>query len=313
MRVARVALTAALAVAPVAVAVPAAAPLSSGHAADGCVTREDDHAQVAARVKPGASKHDPNALTSDQVKKLGEPESAPSLPPGSVTVDTVYHVISDHRLDAAETARWESMIEAQTDVLNESFSGQTSATAADTAFRFAHVATTWTVNPQWYAMTPQSTAERRAKQALRQGGATTLNVYVASIGDGLLGWATFPQSYRGRPDQDGVVILDESMPGGNLDIYSEGDTGTHEVGHWLGLYHTFQNGCSNHGDQVADTPSEKSPAFYCPEGRDTCTKDPGLDPIRNFMDYTQDDCMNEFSPGQAKRMSDAWQEYRLVL
>jgi hypothetical protein len=272
-----------------------------------------DASSVAARVKPGVAKADPNSLTPEQVKKLGDPAQGQALRAGSVTVETVYHVISDHNLSGTEARRMTRMIDAQTDVLNASFAGRTSQTAAATAFRFDHVATTWTVNPEWYTMTPQTTAERQAKSALRQGDATTLNVYVANIGDGLLGWATFPQSYRGQPDQDGVVILDESMPGGNLAIYSEGDTATHEVGHWLGLYHTFQNGCSNRGDQVADTPSEKGPAFYCPEGRDSCTKDPGIDPITNFMDYTQDSCMNEFTAGQAQRMSDSWQAYRLTL
>jgi Pregnancy-associated plasma protein-A len=180
---------------------------------------------------------------------------------------------------------------------------------------FNRIATTRTANSTWYTMTPGSTAESQAKNALRQGTADDLNVYIAGIGGGLLGWATFPWDYAARPKMDGVVLLNASLPGGSAAPYNQGDTGTHEVGHWMGLYHTFQGGCSKNatggGDLVADTPAERSPAYGCPVGRNSCANIAGLDPITNFMDYTDDACMNTFSTAQGTRIATAWSAYRL--
>jgi len=94
------------------------------------------------------------------------------------------------------------------------------------------------------------------------------------------------------------------MPNINL-----GKNLVHEVGHWVGLYHTFEGGCSEPGDFVADTPPEATAATGCPVGRDTCPGG-GVDPIHNFMDYSYDECLNEFTPDQINRLRGQMATYR---
>lgn len=218
----------------------------------------------------------------------------------TVTINAYVHVITASNGSGAPTAK---MLTDQMAVLNAAY--------ASAGFQFNVVSTDTTANDSWYTCAG-GTCESQMKNALRQGTADDLNMYYNNMGSGLLGWATFPSSYASSPKMDGVVILTASLPGGTAAPYNLGDTATHEVGHWAGLYHTFQGGCTSSNDGVSDTPAEKSAAYGCPTGRNTCTttKYPGNDPITNFMDYTDDSCMNTFSPGQVTRMQSMWTTYR---
>lgn len=195
----------------------------------------------------------------------------------------------------------DSMIMDQMDVLNNAYAG--------TGFSFTLGGISRTKNNGWYTRCYSSGTESKMKNALAVDPARNLNVYTCSPSGGILGYARFPDSYAESSNMHGVVMLDESLPGGSAAPYNLGDTATHEVGHYLGLYHTFQGGCNAPGDSVSDTPAEASAAYGCPTGRDTCAGG-GADPILNFMDYTDDSCMNTFSQGQIDRMHNMVDTYR---
>jgi hypothetical protein len=230
---------------------------------------------------------------------------------GSINIPVYFHVVSM----ANGTGNIpDSRLDAQIAAMNEHYSGQDSpvyrGAAANMSFRFVRAGVTRTVNDTWYNAGLGSAAESQMKNALRVGTADDLNFYTTG-GGGYLGWATFPNEYATRPKMDGVICYWATLPGSNYAPYNEGDTGTHEVGHWLGLYHTFQGGCQGSGDGVSDTPAERTNVFGCPTNNiDTCKSLAGLDPYENFMDYTDDPCMYKFSLGQVDRTDSMWSTYR---
>ena len=239
---------------------------------------------------------------AEMLRQSGRMESLAT----TVTVPVYFHVITNGSTGNVTDAQ----IADQIQVLNDAYSGLTGGAA--TKFRFQLAGVTRTSNAVWFGAGYGSAAETALKTALRQGGAGTLNFYTNQPSTGELGWATFPSSYASQPLKDGVICDYRTLPGGSFSPYNEGDTGTHEVGHWVGLYHTFQGGCNKNNDYVSDTPAERSAAWGCPNGRDSCAgkQYPGVDPIENFMDYTDDYCMYKFTAGQASRASSMWNSYR---
>jgi hypothetical protein len=225
--------------------------------------------------------------------------------PGSVPVNVYVHVIT---ASTGEGNLSDATLQAQINVLNAAYSGATGG--ANTPFRFVPVAVDRTANDTWFGARPGTAAEQEMKATLHQGTAKDLNLYTNAPGGGLLGWATFPWDYPSAPLLDGVVVWYATLPGGSTPPYNGGMTTVHEVGHWLRLLHTFQRRCLPPGDSVVDTPAERSPASGCPTGRDSCPFQLGLDPIHNFMDYSDDACMDNFTPTQAARADSLSLQYR---
>jgi hypothetical protein len=169
------------------------------------------------------------------------------------TINVYFHVIEKSGSPNQVT---NTMISNQMNVLNAAY--------ADGGWTFVLAGKDVTINNAWYTMTSRTSSEFDAKYALRKGTASDLNFYTADLQGGLLGWATFPNDYGPSASwRDGVVCDFGTLPGGNSSPYNLGDTATHEVGHWMGLYHTFQGGCSG-GDSVADTPAVAAANYGCP-------------------------------------------------
>jgi hypothetical protein len=223
------------------------------------------------------------------------------------TVPVYFHSVTDGSIGALTDAQ----IAGQIDVLNNTFSAGEGGAA--TGFSFTLAGVTRTDNADWFYGGIGGTDENSMKATLHQGGNNALNLY-STTAAAYLGWAYLPDivTKPGHAYLDGVVFDWESIPGTSTTYagrYDQGETATHEVGHWLNLEHTFYGGCNAKGDFVDDTPAQRTPTSGCPVGKDTC-KEPGLDPIHNYMDYSYDTCYTEFTAGQVQRMRDAWLLYR---
>jgi hypothetical protein len=134
-----------------------------------------------------------------------------------------------------------------------------------------------------------------------------LNIWVCAVSSGILGWCPPPAGtlYYG----DGAVVNYQAFGRGPFNLlshYNLGRTTTHEVGHWLNLFHPWGQGggnCCTCSDYCYDTPYQDGPTFGCPSGPQiSCNNGPNGNMYEVYMDYTDDACMNMFSFGQCSRM-----------
>jgi len=226
-------------------------------------------------------------------------------PSGVKTIPVVFHVI--YNKNGVGNIP-DSRIINQVQVLNEDYramAGTMGSNGYDVKIQFELAGITRTQNDSWF----NDRGEKRYKQALGWDQNIYMNVYT-NTASGYLGYAYFPQTSAGSL-YDGVVLNYDACGGRNEGSapYDQGRTLTHEVGHYLGLYHTFQGGCGTGycaGDLISDTNAESS-AFYGCGARTTCSSP---DPTTNYMDYSEDLCMWQFTAEQANRAMCSLVNYR---
>ncbi|KAF8643149.1 hypothetical protein AX16_009193 [Volvariella volvacea WC 439] len=187
----------------------------------------------------------------------------------------------------------EESITEQMRVLNENY--------LCTGFQFTVAQIERILDPRYHGgltLQENDTLYFELAERYRVGGAEALNVYVVDLPGTLLGAATLPVYYEEIQYLDAVLIDYAALPGGSEVRFNTGKVLVHEVGHWLGLYHIFEGGCDAPGDYVDDTAPQKEPTIGC-DFRSTC----GVPPTPyNIMDYSEDVCMLDFTPGQIARM-----------
>ena len=225
---------------------------------------------------------------------------------GVVNIPVYVHVVYSNSNENISNAQ----ITSQMTVLNNDFRMQNSdagntptefaGLAADTeinftlagTFRHSDSRTSWGTNDAVKSAYPPVTPS------------THLNIWVANIGGGILGYAQFP---GGNSATDGVVCAPQyfGTTGYVSAPFDGGRTMTHEVGHYLNLRHIWGDGRCRQDDFVSDTPSSDAPNYGCPSYPTRNCK--SNDMTMNYMDYTDDACMSLFTQGQKARMRTIFQ------
>lgn len=254
---------------------------------------------------------------------------------GVITIPVVVHVIHNGQPVGTAPNITDPQVESQITVMNNDFRRLTGTPGfnnnpigADVMVQFALAKVDPNGNPtnginrvnlcqaSWSTVAINSTV----KPTTQWDPALYLNMWSVQFSDPtLLGYAQFPDASGlgglntsgGAANTDGVVCNYATFGSINYNDgtfllsppYNQGRTMTHEVGHWLGLRHIWGDGGCNVDDFCADTPNAGQPNFGCPAGTDSCPSSPGLDMIENYMDYTDDACMNIFTQNQKDRIT----------
>lgn len=298
-----------------------------------CATDELHIQQTRIDPMAKAREDQANEMLRNQVTSLTKTAN------GIIYIPVVFHIIYNSAKDSSENISQYQIMD-QIRILNEDFRRKenTPGFSADAAsadlkieFRLAQYDPNGNKHDGINRINSNLTSDARDNvKALSYWDSNKyLNVWVVksinagiSAGQGIvLGYAQFPWDRSTKPLTDGVVVRSDQVGiVGSGQLSQGGRTLTHEVGHWLGLYHTFQGGCtggsssncSTQGDQVCDTPPVNVSSSGCNVGQNSCSNDvPNLpDMIRNYMDYSDGTCMNTYTTGQKNRIYGFLPTYR---